>query len=133
MPRCPRCLKPLDEDRNCIDTHCAYRVEGSSLRPLLAIFTLVGLAHLGLVWRFGVPAVDQPAPAMYWFFVAVCWLFVNSTVTVAIYAAWVFAFELEMDEYAAWLRRGMALLRAMARGTELPPPMAAPRTKPAKM
>jgi len=128
MPRCPRCLKPVDEDRKCVDIRCADRVEGSSLRPLWTIFALVGLVHLALVWRLGVPAVSSPAPLMYWFFVGVCWLFVNSAATIALYAAYVFAFELEAGEFAAWLKRGISMLRAIARGVELPARTTAPKS-----
>lgn len=49
MPRCPRCLKPVDEERNCVDAHCRDRVEGSSLRPLLINFCAVGVVHLALL------------------------------------------------------------------------------------
>jgi hypothetical protein len=128
MARCPRCLKPVDEEQNCVDAHCGYRVEGSSLRPLVMIFVLVGMVHLALVWRIGVPGMEPSAPAMYWFFVGLCWLFVNGAATIAIYAAYVRAFELEPDEYAAWLRRGMAMFRAMARGTEFPARTVTPKS-----
>lgn len=70
--------------------------------------------------RFGVPVVEHPAPVVLWLFVALCCLFVNSAATIAIYAAYVFAFELEPNEYAAWLRRGLGVIRAIARGTDLP-------------
>jgi len=120
MARCPRCLNPMDENRNCIDARCADRVEGSSLRPLSAIFALVGIPHLALFWRLGVPGAEPSMPAMFWFFVAVCWLFVNSAATIAIYAAYVLAFELDPPEFTAWLRRGVAILRAIAQGNDLP-------------
>jgi hypothetical protein len=120
MARCPRCLKPVDEERKCVDARCSDRVEGSSLRPLWMIFALVGMVHLALVWRVGVPAVEPPVPVVYWFFVALCWLFVNSAVTIAIYAAYVFAFELEAREFVAWMKRALEMLRAIAWGRELP-------------
>jgi hypothetical protein len=104
MARCPRCLKPVDEDRKCLDSHCSYRMQRDSLRPFWTIFTLVGIAHLGLVLRIGVPAVEPPVPLGYWLFVAVCWLFVNTAATVLLYVPYVFAYELHPDEYAAWLR-----------------------------
>jgi hypothetical protein len=106
MARCPRCLNPMDDERTCVDTRCGYRVEGSSLRPLWVIFALTGIAHAVLLGRIGVPAVEPPVPVMYWCFVAICGLFVNSAVTTAIYAAYVFAFELEAREFIAWLKRG---------------------------
>ena len=120
MARCPRCLNPMDDERKCVDAGCVYRVEGSSLGPLWAIFVLVGIAHLALVWRFGVPVMEPPAPVMYWCFVAVCWLCVNSAATVAIYAAYVFSFELDAREFVAWAKRAVEMLRATARGADLP-------------
>jgi hypothetical protein len=120
MARCPRCLNPLDDERNCVDARCGYRVKGSSMRPLWMIFAIAGVAHFGLAWRIGVPAVPPPVPAMYWFFVGVCWLFVNSAATIAIYAAYVFAFEREPDVLRAQAKWAFSLLRAAARGTELP-------------
>lgn len=90
MARCPRCLKPVDEDRNCLDSHCSYRIRRDALRPFWTIFALVGMAHLALVLRIGVPAVEHPIPAGFWIFVAVCWLFVNTAATVLLYVPYVF-------------------------------------------
>lgn len=120
MARCPRCLKPVDEERSCVDSHCSDRVQGSSLRPLAMTFALVGLVHLALVWKIGTPAVEPPVPAMFWFFVAVCWLFVNSATTIALYAACVFAFERDTRAFTAWATRAIDMLRATARGAEFP-------------
>jgi hypothetical protein len=86
----------------------------------LIIFAVVGMVHLALAWRIGTPAVEPPVPAMFWFFVGVCWLFVNSAATIAIYAAYVFAFERDTHAFAAWAKRAIDLLRATARGAELP-------------
>jgi hypothetical protein len=112
MARCPRCLKPVDEDLNCLDPHCDYRMRRDSLRPFWTIFTLVGIAHLALVLRIGVPATDSPIPMMFWLFVATCWLFVNTAVTVVLYVPYVFAYELHPDEYAAWLHWAKRTVRA---------------------
>jgi hypothetical protein len=112
MARCPRCLKPVDEDRKCLDRRCDYRMQSDSLRPFWTIFTLVGMAHLALVLRIGVPAVEQPIPIGYWLFVAVCWLFVNAAVSVVLYVPYVFAYELHPDEYAAWLERAKGAVRS---------------------
>jgi hypothetical protein len=103
MARCPRCLKPVDEERNCLDSQCSYRMRRDSLRPLWMIFVLVGLVHLALVRRFGIPAVEHPVPTGFWLFVAVCWLFVNGAATILLYVPYVFVFELHPDGYAAWL------------------------------
>jgi len=84
------------------------------------IFALVGMIHLALVWRLGVPGVVSPVPAMFWFFVALCWLFVNTAVTIALYAAYVFAFEAEAGEFVLWVKRAMEILRAIAWGRDLP-------------
>ena len=113
MARCPRCLKPVDEDCNCLDPQCSYRMKRDSLRPFWIIFALVGLAHLALLLQIGVPAVDQPIPIGFWLFVGVCWLFVNTAATVLLYVPYVFAFELHPEEYAAWLERGKRAVRAI--------------------
>jgi len=112
MARCPRCLKPVDEDRNCLDSHCSYRTRRDAMRPFWTIFTLVGLAHLSLVLRIGVPAVEHPISAGFWMFVAACWLFVNTAATVLLYVPYVFAYELHPDEYAAWLEWAKRSVRA---------------------
>jgi hypothetical protein len=113
MARCPRCLNPVAEDRKCLDSHCDYRVKRDSLRPFWTIFTLVGIAHLALLLRIGVPAVEHPIPAGFWLFVAVCWLFVNTAATVLLYVPYVFAYELHPDEYAAWLQWAKRVGRPM--------------------
>jgi hypothetical protein len=112
MARCPRCLKPVDEDRKCLDAHCDYRMRRDSLRPFWTIFTLVGIAHLALVLHIGVPAMERPIPLGFWLFVAVCWLFVNTAATVLLYVPYVFAYELHPDEYAAWLQAAKRTMRA---------------------
>jgi hypothetical protein len=112
MARCPRCLRPADEDRKCLDPQCDYRMRRDSLRPFWTIFTLAGIVHLGLLLRIGVPAVDPPIPLGYWLFVAVCWLFVNTAVAVVLYVPYVFAYELHPDEYAGWLERAKNAVRA---------------------
>jgi len=116
MARCPRCLQPVDEDRNCLDAHCGYPMKRHALRPFWTIFSLVGLAHLTLVLRIGVPPVERPIPAGFWMFVAVCWLFVNTAATVLIYVPYVFAYELHPDEYAAWLEWARRTVRAAFAG-----------------
>jgi hypothetical protein len=113
MARCPRCLKPVDEERKCLDRQCDYRMKSDSLRPFWTIFTLVGIAHLALMLEFGVPAVEHPIPAGFWLFVAVCWLFVNTAATVVLYVPYVFAYELHPDEYAAWLAWAKRTARAI--------------------
>jgi hypothetical protein len=113
MARCPRCLKPVDEDRKCLDAHCDYRMQRDSLRPFWTIFTLVGIAHLALAMRVGVPAVEHPIPLGFWLFVAVCWLFVNTAAAVLLYVPYVFAYELHPDEYAAWFRQARHAARAI--------------------
>jgi hypothetical protein len=120
MAKCPRCLKPIDDDRNCVDARCNYQVEGSSVRPLSAIFSLAGMLHLALFWRIGVPIANPPDSAAFWFFVGLCWLLVNSVLTIALYAAYVFAFERESGEFLRWLRRARTNLQSIARGNELP-------------
>jgi hypothetical protein len=112
MARCPRCLKPVDEDRKCLDAHCSYRMQRDSLRPFWTIFTLVGIAHLALVIRIGLPAVEHPIPVGFWLFVAVCWLFVNAAASVLLYVPYVFAFELDPDEYGEWLSWAKRSVRA---------------------
>lgn len=110
MPRCPRCLQPVDDETKCLDPHCGYRAVRNGLRPFWAIFALVGLAHLALVAHFGIPAVERPIPVGYWLFVAVCWLFVNGAATVLLYTGWVFACELhagESQHWLAWARRAL--------------------------
>ncbi len=109
--RCPRCLKPVDDEGNCVDPHCGYRVKRNSLRPFWTIFAGVGLVHLALVGRFGFPPVEQPIPRGFWLFVAICWLFVNSAASILLYVAYVYAFELEPAEFHAWLRRLKKALR----------------------
>lgn len=120
MARCPRCLNPMDDERKCVDARCGDRVVGSSSRMLWTIFALVGMAHLALMVRIGVPVVERPVPIAFWLFVALCWLFVNSAVTIAIYAAYVFAFEAQAGEFRLWAKRGVEILRAIAWGRELP-------------
>jgi hypothetical protein len=128
MPRCPRCLKPVAEDRKCVDIRCGYRLKGSSSRPLGTIFVLVGIVHLVLLWRVGVPRVDPPVPATYWLFIGLCCLFINSAATIMIYAGYVFAFEMERDEFAAWLKHGLSVLQAIAIGADLPGRSATPKS-----
>lgn len=128
MARCPRCLNPVDEDRNCLDTRCSYRMRRDSLRPFWTIFTLVGLAHLALMLRIGVPAVDQPIPVGFWLFVAVCWLFVNTAATVLLYVPYVFAYELHPDEYAAWLQCARRTVRSTIWGAGPSPGNSAPKS-----
>jgi len=111
MPRCPRCLQPVDDERTCVDPHCGYRAVRDSLWPLWTIFALVGLVHLALVVRFGIPAVDPPASVGYWLFVAVCWLFVNGAATILLYAAYVFVYELRTGEFRHWLASAKRALR----------------------
>jgi hypothetical protein len=112
MARCPRCLNPVDEDRKCLDTHCDYRMRRDSLRSFWNIFTLVGIAHLALVLKVGVPAVEHPIPMGFRLFVAVCWLFVNMAGTALLYVPYVFAYELHPDEYATWLQWAWHTARA---------------------
>lgn len=75
-----------------------------SLRAFRVIFGLCAFAHGMRLLRFGVPAVDSPDVLAYWFFVGLCVLFVNCLATAVIYVPYVFAFELEPEEYPAWLR-----------------------------
>jgi hypothetical protein len=103
MPRCPRCLKPVTDERVCVDPHCGYRPKRNYLRPFWTLFAIIGFVHLSLMWRFGVPAVEHPIPVGYWFFVGICWLFINSAATVLIYVPYIFAFELAPEEYGHWL------------------------------
>ncbi|HTW48483.1 MAG TPA: hypothetical protein VMD92_11060 [Acidobacteriaceae bacterium] len=112
MARCPRCLQPVDDDRKCLDTECGYRMKRDSLRPFWTIFTLVGMAHLALLFEIGVPTVEPPVPLGFWLFVAVCWLFVNTLAAVVLYVPYVFAYELHPDEYAAWLQSAKRAVRA---------------------
>jgi hypothetical protein len=116
MPKCPRCLNPVDDDCHCLDPHCGYRTRRDSLRPFWIIFGAVGLVHLVLLTRLGLPHVDQPAPLAFWLFAATCWLFVNTAVTVLLYVPYVFAFELEPDEYQEWITGAQALLRSIFTG-----------------
>lgn len=114
MPRCPRCLQPVDDERTCVDSHCGYRVVRDSLRPLWTIFALVAVAHAALIVRCGIPAVEHPAPVGYWLFVAVCCLFVNGAATVLLYAAYVFACQLHAGESRHWLASAKKALRPIS-------------------
>ena len=112
MARCPRCLNPVDEDYKCLDSRCSYRMRRDSLRSFWIIFAGVGLVHLALVLRIGLPVVGPPVPATFWLFAAVCWLFVNTAATVLLYGAYVFGYELHAQEYAAWLEWTKRMARA---------------------
>lgn len=112
--RCPRCLNPVDDEGYCVDARCGYGAKRNSLRPFWRMFVLVGLVHLALVWRFGIPGVQDRTAIGFWLFVAICWLFVNSAATVVLYAAYVFAYELHPGEYRQWLAGAKRTVRPIS-------------------
>jgi chromate transport protein ChrA len=114
MPRCPRCLQPVDDERNCVDPRCGYRAVRDGLRPFWMIFAVVGLVHAALVWRFGIPAVDDPTAVGFRLFVGVCWLFVNGAASILLFAAYVFAYELRDGEGRHWLTPAKQTMRPIA-------------------